>query len=119
MGRYFFRRYLQIATNLLDQVPTIVVYQNDEGWQKRIFCGEIYPKREIRIVRWKNGTLDVPTYRYYSTDLQWWVYSIRIPFPEGTTAEIVHREIQSIAPNDHFSHIRNSTVFLTRSSRRP
>ena len=121
MGRYFLRRYIRIATNLVDRVQRIVVFADDQDQvpHRPVFSGNPHPEPAyrldpipsvIRIPR-RNGHMQVPIFRYYSNDLREWVYQLKIPFPRGTTAEAAYREIRLIVPNGPVCR-RGNTVYL-------
>lgn len=114
IGRYFLRRYIRIATNLVNRMQLIVVFQDDQGPQRPIFSGNPDPEPlpHMVTIRRRNGTMQVPTYRYYSNDLQRWVYQLRIPFPVGTSAETAYREIRGIVPVVGLVRKRGDTVYL-------
>lgn len=111
MGRYSLKRYIRIATDLVNRMQTIVVFQDDKGPQRPVFSGNPDPEIEPHVVtiRRRNGTMQVPIYRYYSNDLQRMVYQLKIPFPVGTTAEMVHR---ALIPDVRRVRIQGNTVYL-------
>ena len=115
MGRYLLKRYIRIAKKLLDRMRTIVVFENDQVPQRLVFRGLPRPDSVLTVareIRMGNRTLQVPTYRYYSSDLGGWYFQLRIPYPRGTTAEMAFREISSILPEGNLVHLRGNTVCL-------
>lgn len=114
MGRYLLKRYIRIALSLVNQLHMIVVFQDDQGPQRPVFSGNPDPESHPNFftIRRRNGFMDVPMYRYYSSDLGRWVYQLRIPFPRGATAETIHREIYSILPGGGLVQIRGNTVYF-------
>ena len=121
MGRYFLRRYIRIATNLVDRVQRIVVFADDQDQvpQRPVFSGSPHPEPAYRLdpipsvitIPRRNGHMQVPIFRYYSNDLREWVYQLKIPFPRGTTAEAAYREIRLIVPNGPVC-MQGDTVYL-------
>ena len=122
MGRYFLRRYIRIAKSLVNRLSLVVVFADDQVPQRPIFSGNPDPEpvyhpdpipHVITIPR-RNGHMQVPVFRTYSNDLREWNYQLRIPFPRGTTAEMVYREIRSIVPEDGLVWKRGNTVYLEK-----
>lgn len=114
MGRKYMQRYVKIAARMLDQLPVVVLYEDDQGPARPIFSGRPDPERDTITVRWRNDTIDVPTFKYYSNDLERWVYSIVIPYLEDADAETVFRAIQALCPTMPVKREKD-TVYLERT----
>lgn len=115
MGRKMLKRYIRIAAYLLDQIPKIVVFEDDKGPSRPVFSGNPNPtvpeKRNFTFMS-QFGVMHVPTLKYYSNDLRGSVHKMRIPFPEGTTAEMVYNAISQERVVGHLVRMQGDTVFL-------
>ncbi len=115
MGRYHLLRYIRIATTLVEnQLPIVVVFQDDQGPQRPIFSGNPDPEPVPMLcaIQRRNGIMEVPVYRYYSNDLRQWVSQLRIPFPSGTTADMARRGIMNVAQCGQVVQMRGNTVYF-------
>ena len=101
MGRSLLSRYIRIAKHQLVRMQLIVVFNGN-------LEPEFEPSYVVSIER-RYGISQVPIYNYYSNDLQRMVYQLKIPFPVGTTAEMVHR---ALVPDVRRVRIQGNTVYL-------
>ena len=107
IGRIVLRHYINLAYALLEQVQTVVVY-HDGRYTDR--------SRLILTVRRGNRRVRVPVYRFYSGDLDRWVYHLRIPISTNVTPVRFFNTVRMI-PFFHFYHetiiyLQGGTVYL-------
>ena len=114
MGRDMLKRFVTVATSIIEQMPLLVVFENDQGPQRLIFSGSPHPEVRTFDVRWEDTMLTIPAHKYYSNDLQKWVYRIDVPTPDGTTPEMAYQAMSDMCPVRGLFKLKGDTVYLEK-----